>query len=225
MSYKFSCGDLVGVHGVVFIREVDRKNKRKKRSLFKCSCGREFECNNESVTSKSKPTKSCGCEQKRKASECNITHGKSRRGMVTKLYEKWCAMKQRCYDENNPRYPNWGGRGISVCEEWLSNFESFEWWAINNGYDPSMQIDRINNDGNYEPLNCRFVTNKENSRNRGVRKGSKTGISGVNKDKKSGKFRAVITVVTGKKKSLGFYDSFFEACCARKSAENRFWNK
>lgn len=74
-------------------------------------------------------------------------------------------MRQRCYNPNNPRYYRYGGRGITICEEW-KNLNNFIEWALSNGWVEGLQIDRINNDGNYTPDNCRFVTNKQNSRNR-----------------------------------------------------------
>ena len=75
-------------------------------------------------------------------------------------------MKARCYNANNPYYYNYGGRGISICDEWLNDFSSFYNWAVNNGYKDTLFIDRINNNGNYEPSNCRWVTPKENSNNK-----------------------------------------------------------
>lgn len=89
-------------------------------------------------------------------------HGKSR----TKLYYVWKSMKTRC---NSTRYKHYGGRGISVSKEW-DRFTEFEKWAIASGYKLGLEIDRINNNGNYEPDNCRFVTHAENNRNRGNHK-------------------------------------------------------
>ena len=82
-----------------------------------------------------------------------------------RLYRVWKNLRNRC---NNPRavkYHRYGGRGIHICKEW-DNYITFREWAIENGYGPSLQIDRINNDGDYEPSNCRFVTNKQNANNR-----------------------------------------------------------
>lgn len=85
-------------------------------------------------------------------------------GKGTKLYNKWCSMRERCSNPHNKRYNRYGGRGIKVCEEW-QNFNSFKDWCLSNGYSPNLTIDRIDNDGNYEPSNCRFVTSAEQNRN------------------------------------------------------------
>jgi hypothetical protein len=75
-------------------------------------------------------------------------------------------MKSRCYDPNDKRYDDWGGRGIRVCEEWLKNPEEFVRWSLENGYQDDFVIDRINNSGDYAPSNCRWVTIAENNQNR-----------------------------------------------------------
>ena len=87
------------------------------------------------------------------------------RKRIHRLYPVWTSMKQRCFNEKNKTYKYYGGRGITVCEEWL-NPSKFIDWCINNGWKEGLQIDRINNDGNYDPLNCRFVTRRTNINNR-----------------------------------------------------------
>lgn len=74
-------------------------------------------------------------------------------------------MKTRCYNKNFMYYCNYGGKGIKICDEWKNDFSKFYKWAINNGYKEGLTIDRINNDGNYEPLNCRWVTRKKQNNN------------------------------------------------------------
>jgi hypothetical protein len=83
----------------------------------------------------------------------------------TKLYRVWCSMKERCNNPNNKSYSRYGGRGITICEDWMLSFEKFNEWAINNGYSENLTIDRKNNNGNYEPSNCRWITISEQNRN------------------------------------------------------------
>lgn len=86
--------------------------------------------------------------------------------MIKSLHTKYNHMKERCANPNNKRYDRYGGRGIKVCEEWLNDYYAFEKWALENGWREGLAIDRIDNDGNYEPTNCRFVTTAENNQNR-----------------------------------------------------------
>ena len=95
-----------------------------------------------------------------------IKKGMYRHGMSdTPMYHKWENVKQRCLNPNHPSYHNYGGRGITLCDEW-SDFLIFRDWATNNGYNDSLELDRVNNDGNYEPNNCRFVTHVANNYNK-----------------------------------------------------------
>ena len=82
-----------------------------------------------------------------------------------KIYHSWIAMRRRCDPTVEPeRNARWAGRGITVCKEWNDSFEVFETWALANGYQPGLSIDRVNNDGNYEPGNCQWVTRSVNSK-------------------------------------------------------------
>lgn len=82
------------------------------------------------------------------------------------LYSRYKHIKERCYNPNSKSYHRYGGRGIKMCDEWLNNYQLFEDWCLSNGFQEGLAIDRIDNDGNYSPDNCRFVTLKENNQKR-----------------------------------------------------------
>jgi len=92
----------------------------------------------------------------------NFKHGES----GSKLYQVWTNMKQRILNPNDKFFKDYGGRGITICPEWTNDYAKFRDWAFSNGYMNNLQINRINNNGNYEPNNCNWITNKENQRNR-----------------------------------------------------------
>lgn len=87
--------------------------------------------------------------------------------MKSPLRSRYNKIKERCYNSNCKSYHRYGGRGIKMCDEWLHDFEVFEEWCYQNGYAPGLMIDRIDNDGDYSPDNCRFTTNKENCQHKG----------------------------------------------------------
>ena len=112
-------------------------------------------------------TKSCGCLKEETLSNGNLKHG----GRYDRLYKVYYNMKNRCCNSNAGDYKYYGGRGISICNEWLNSYTAFKNWAYSNGYDENADkgkctLDRIDVDGNYEPTNCRFVDMATQSRNR-----------------------------------------------------------
>ena len=93
-------------------------------------------------------------------------HNSTHKETETRLYDIWCSMKRRCNNPTDNAYPRYGGRGITVCDEWNSSYENFRDWANTNGYEAYLSIDRINNDGDYCPSNCKWSTDTEQANNR-----------------------------------------------------------
>ena len=133
---------------------------RNKRWLCRCECGTEKVLPASSFVYGG--TKSCGCYNIERLKELKRTHGESK----TRLYGIWRDMKNRCYNPNVAKYKYYGGRGITVCDEWRESYEVFRDWALSNGYVDDLQIDRIDVNGNYESNNCRWATLVEQARNK-----------------------------------------------------------
>lgn len=133
--------------------------------LCKCDCGKKTTVKSGNL--RSGHTLSCGCFMKERISETQSIHLESHK----RLYNIWSSMKARCYNSNSTFYKDYGGRGIKVCNEWKDDYMVFHKWAYSHGYDENAPfggctIDRINNDGDYEPSNCRFVDMKAQRHNR-----------------------------------------------------------
>lgn len=149
-------------NGLTILNYVSKRSVAGKCEIWatcKCDCGvvKEFRLSH----IRSGHSKSCGCFNNERRSETKRTHGLTK----NPLFAVWKAMISRCYSPKNKSYITYGQRGISVCDEWLNSHKSFMDWAMANGYENGLELDRRENKGNYEPINCRFITHFDNQRN------------------------------------------------------------
>jgi len=171
-----------------------------RKVLCECSCKNRTKVEVQLNNLRSGATTSCGCIQKEKVT----THGLFNHP----LYKVCNDMKKRCSNKKDKYY---GGRGITVCDEWLNDFKAFYDWCMSNGWKQGLEIDRINSDKGYSPDNCRFVTSSENNANR--RPYGKIKYKGVSLSENGKKYRASVTV-DGKTIYIGLYETAIEAAKA-----------
>ena len=196
----------------VLIKDLGLK-KYTKNSVWRCRfgiyecpyCGKHFKCANCSI--KSGNTKSCGCF--RSISRKVISKKKWYSGL--RLHRIWRGMRERCNNPNVKSYKNYGGRSIKICNEWEKDFMSFYNWAMSNGYTQGLSIDRINNDGDYEPSNCRFSDYfTQNQNTRLLKSNNTSGYRCVSFSKSTGKWVVQINY-NYKKNIIGYFNSKIEA--------------
>lgn len=148
---------------LVYLGE-QKKIKGKYYVKVLCDCGVEKFVNKFSFNSEK--VKSCGC-LKRESGKKSRTHGDSNpNAKYNNLFKRYHNMKNRCHNKNNRNYHRYGGRGIKVCEEWINSYEVFKEWSLENGYKPTLSIDRIDNNKGYSPDNCRWTTREVQSTNK-----------------------------------------------------------
>ena len=180
------------------------KSKRKHRfGKYLCGfCGTEFRACIHSINQGK--TKSCGCYNVSKS----FKHGL----VGTRIYSIWIDIKSRTLNLKNKSYIDYGGRGITICDEWL-DIRNFYNWAISNDYSEELSIDRIDNDGNYCPENCRWNTRTIQNRNQRMQKNNTSGFKGVCYYKKNNKYVAYIKV-NRKRIHLGYFQTAVEGAIA-----------
>ena len=154
------------------LEEAGRDSNREILYRCQCECGRLDIIKGSALRAgRNKQCNSCAAKQTRN----KLKHGLSK----TSIYQSWKSMMHRCYHPHNPGYHTYGGRGISVCDEW-KNPEKFYQWAISNGWQKGLSIDRINVNGNYEPSNCRWTDAKGQKENlQTIIRTNKSGFRGV----------------------------------------------
>jgi hypothetical protein len=154
-------GQRFGRLAVIGFAKID--GRRRAHWLCRCDCGNEVVVRGQSL--RSGDTQSCGCLQQ----FANLKHGHRRSHSPSPEYISWCSMLTRCTNPKATGFANWGGRGITVCERWLHSFANF---LADMGLKPSpdLSLDRIDNDGNYEPGNCRWATPEEQNNNQRPRR-------------------------------------------------------
>ena len=187
------------------LRIYGTQGKMRRLGLYLCDCGNEKDIVMSDVNRGH--TRSCGCLHLEKKPKHGLRH--------TSIYKVWCGINTRCYNKNVEQYKDYGGRGILICDEW-KNPLVFCNWAIENGYKKGLEIDRINNDGNYEPSNCQFITHKENCATGKKRKprNNTSGFVGVHLNSEYNKWVAQISI--GEKRVyIGWFLTINEAVEAR----------
>lgn len=159
-------GRIVDISGQTFgeltvLHRVENSRDHKARWRCRCSCGKEVNVLGKDL--RSGHTKSCGCKMRAFVSASKITHGDTIGDNIPRLYKIWSGMRCRCGSAKYKGYRWYGAKGVKVCPEWQDSYVAFRDWALDNGYADNLTIDRIDVNGDYEPSNCQWITQSENS--------------------------------------------------------------
>ena len=189
--------------GETYLRKANENSKQRNRfGIYECPyCSKEFES---AVSYIKNGTKSCGCQKG------GITHGLHNH----RMYSTWLNMLGRCYNKNFKRFNDYGGRGITVCEDWLDIKNFVDWVENKSNWAEGLTLDRIDNDKGYSPDNCTFSTKTIQSINQRMRRTNTSGYVGVSWDKRRNKWSARVKIFK-KEKHIGYYSSKEEAAQAR----------
>lgn len=193
--------NIVGIKNRVFIGK------------FLCKCGKEKELSISSIIKEH--IKSCGCLHKESAKQ------RAKHNMHNSIiYKRWSSMKARCNRESDVNYKNYGARGITYCSDW-ENFINF-YFDMKEGFHPSLEIDRIDVNGNYNKDNCRWVTHNENNFNKTLQSNNVSGKTGVSWLKSNCCWRAYISI-NKRQVLLGYFDNYDDAVKAREEGELKYY--
>lgn len=198
------------VYGYLEVISLHNDHHKGKSWLCRCTCGKEKVFWNSKFIGE-KSIKSCGCKTQ-------LQGGYSVK--YNSLYHKWAGMVRRCYNPNHNSHAYYLDKGIQVDQEWKDDFFTFMNWALSNGYEEHLSLDRINNEMGYNAGNCRWTNELIQAQNRGIHKDNKTGVNGSRR-MPNGRYHAYITREF-KRYNLGMYDTITEVKEARERAEQYY---
>jgi hypothetical protein len=190
-------------YGRLYVEKEVESTNNNPNWLCRCTCGNTIIVNSSNL--KSGNTKSCGCLHKEKITK----HG----DVYSRLYRIYRSMKSRCNSPNSTPYKNYGGKGITYCKEW-EDYSTFKKWALENKYDESLTLDRIDNNQGYYPENCRWVNMTIQARNKKLNPKNTTGYFGVFFQNHTQKYAAQISI-NKKSTHIGSYNCPLDAARAR----------